>query len=347
MPFYGADVDQLKALSKALSNGATLLTSRARELDSLIGQGMTGHGGGWQGQDAKRFAADWQGRLKPLLERTTRGLEEASRSVLTNADQQSSASTEGAGSNGSGSGSGSAGDAGSSGAAGSSGGTGSTGSSGSSGGDASTKTASNPDQPTPQEILDKYQVSDAKVTKWPGDWDPLRFIVDQREVTEKEAELLNGLGPFEMNAFKDIHDDAFSTADDRFPSADRNDDQNDAFRHAYWNALMVKEFGADWAEDYATAHEQLPGNPAPREAMDLYNNEVGRNVAIANPDASAEELADLIEEAVNNGDTVVVGQDLLPHPSNEVPMDQTGDANNAEPAPGEDPEFNDESRTTS
>ncbi|NWL33409.1 WXG100 family type VII secretion target [Paenarthrobacter nitroguajacolicus] len=318
MPFYGADVDQLKALSKALASGASLLTSRARELDSLIAQG-----GYWQGQDAKRFASDWQGHLRPLLERTSRGIEEASKSVLTNADEQAGASTEGAG--------------------------GSSGSSSNPGNDATTKTAAatDPTQPTPEEILDQYQVSDAETTNWPGDWDPLRFVVDQKVVTEKEAELLNGLGPFELNAFKGIHDDAFSVADERFPSEDRNDDQNDAFRHAYWNALMVKEFGADWAEDYATAHEQLPGNPAPREAMDLYNNEVGRNVAIANPDASAEELADLIEDAVNNGDTVVVGPDLLPHPSNEVPADQTGDAGNAEPAPGEDPEFNDESRTTS
>lgn len=317
MPFYGADVDQLKALSKALASGASLLTSRARELDSLITQG-----GSWQGQDAKRFASDWQGRLRPLLERTSRGIEEASKSVLTNADEQSSASTESGGGSGS---------------------------SGNPGNDARTKTASatDPTQPTPQEILDEYQVSDAETTNWPGDWDPLRFVTDQRVVTEKEAELLNGLGPFELNAFKGIHDDAFSVADERFPSEDRNDDHNDAFRHAYWNALMVKEFGADWAEDYATAHEQLPGNPAPREAMDLYNNEVGRNVAIANPDASAEELADLIEDAVNNGDTVVVGPDLLPHPSNQVPADQTGDAGNAGPAPGEDPEFNDESRTTS
>ncbi|MDR6989822.1 hypothetical protein J2Y66_004339 [Paenarthrobacter nitroguajacolicus] len=321
MPFYGADVDQLNALSKALANGASLLTSRVRELDSLIGRDLAGHGGTWQGQDAKRFAADWQGHLRPLLERTLHGLEEASKSVLANADEQSSASTEGG-----------------------------TGTSSATGGNsAATKTAASPSpgQPTPEEILEQYQVSDAETTNWPGDWDPLRFVVDQREVTKKEAELLNGLGPFEMNAFKDIHDDAFSIADERFPSADRNDDQNDAFRHAYWNALMVKEFGADWAEDYATAHEQLPGNPAPREAMDLYNNEVGRNVAISNPDASAEELADLIEEAVNHGDTVVVGPDLLPHPSNEVPMDQTGDANNAPPIDGEDPEFNDESRTTS
>ena len=70
-------------------------------------------------------------------------------------------------------------------------------------------------RPTPQEILDNYQVSDAKTTNWPGDWDPLRFVVDQRVVTEKEAELLNGLGPFEMNAFKGIHDDAFIVADER------------------------------------------------------------------------------------------------------------------------------------
>ncbi len=61
MPFYGADVDQLKALSKALASGASLLTSRARELDSLIAQG-----GYWQGgQDAKRFASDWHGHLRP------------------------------------------------------------------------------------------------------------------------------------------------------------------------------------------------------------------------------------------------------------------------------------------
>lgn len=315
MPFYGADINQLKTLSKALAKGADLLASKARELDSVIGQG--GH---WQGQDAKRFAGEWQSSLRPLLVKTSLGIQEASTAVLTNAEEQSTASTGNSGIPAGSQGSGSI---------------------------STAASPANPGMPTPEEILENYQVSDAETTRWPGDWDPLRLVVDQREVTRKEAELLNGLGPLEMNAFKGIHDDAFSVADERFPSGDRNDDQNDAFRHAYWNALMVQEFGAAWAEDYATAHEQLPGNPAPREAMDLYNNEVGRNIAIAHPDAGAEELADLVEEAVRNGDTVVVGQDLLPHPSNEVPMDQTGDAGNAPPAPGEDPEFNDESRTTS
>jgi hypothetical protein len=315
MCLYGADVEHLILLSKSLKAGAARLASKATELDSVIA-----HGHFWQGYDAREFAADWQNRLRPLLERASQGLEEASKRAALNANEQSSASAtasvhsafSGAGSMG-----------------------------------APASTLTQPSGPTPEEILEKYQVSDAETTEWPSDWDPLRLAVDQVDVTEKEAEMLNGLGPLEIKAFKDIHDDAFNAADERFPSPDRNDDQNDAFRHAYWNALMVKEYGAEWAEDYATAHEQLPGNPAPREAMDLYNNEVGRNIAVANPDASAEELAGLIEQAVRNGETVVVGQDMLPRPSNEIPMDQTGDANNADPAPGHDPDFNDESRTTS
>lgn len=313
MAFYGADIEQLKQLSKSLAGGSERISGKARELDAIISKGSF-----WHGQDAKQFSADWHGRFRPLLEKASEGLAAASKQAMKNADEQekSSGATDG-------------------------------GIRPIMGPGTARPAPYDPDRPTPEEILEKYQVSDAETTEWPGDWDPLRLVTEQRTVTEKEAELLNGLGPIELNDFKNIHDDAFSEADDRFPSSDRNDDHNDAFRHAYWNALMTREFGVEWAEDYATAHEQLPGNPGPREAMDLYNNEVGRNVAVANPDASPEELAELIEEAVRNGDTVVVGEDLLPRPSNEVAPEQTGDAGNAPPADGHDPEFNDESRTTS
>ncbi|MCA4133144.1 WXG100 family type VII secretion target [Arthrobacter sp. M4] len=319
MALYGADVEQLRALSKALAAGSTRISGKVRELDSLIS-----HTGYWHGQDAQQFADAWQTQLRKLMDDVSRKLADAAKTAMLNADEQSNASESG------GQGASSVHIAAAPGAP-------------------AVQPGQDPpkDRLTPQEILDKYQVSDARTTEWPSDWDPLRLVVDQRTVTEKEAELLNGLGPLEMNAFKDIHDDAFEAADQRFPSPDQNDDQNDAFRHAYWNALMVREYGADWAEDYATAHEQLPGNPGPREAMDLYNNEVGRKIAIEHPDAEPEELANLVEQAVRNGDTVVVGPDLLPHPSNEVPMERTGDANNAPPAPGHDPKFNDESRTTS
>lgn len=49
----------------------------------------------------------------------------------------------------------------------------------------------------------------------------------------------------------------------------------DAFRHAYWNALMVKTIGAELAEKFATAHEA--SSPAGTEkTMDLQNNYYGR-----------------------------------------------------------------------
>lgn len=91
MAFYGADVQQLKQLSKSLSAGAAQLSGKARELDSLIGRSQSS----WQGQDAKKFAAEWQGRLRPLLVDTSQDLEEAAKKVLQNAAEQSSASTDG------------------------------------------------------------------------------------------------------------------------------------------------------------------------------------------------------------------------------------------------------------
>nr|WP_281033355.1 hypothetical protein [Nocardia concava] len=38
---------------------------------------------------------------------------------------------------------------------------------------------------------------------------------------------------------------------------------------------MTQEFGADWAKQYATAHESGGGNGPQREAMDLLNAKSG------------------------------------------------------------------------
>jgi hypothetical protein len=40
--------------------------------------------------------------------------------------------------------------------------------------------------------------------------------------------------------------------------------------------------------------------------MDLYNNQVGRQIALNNPNATPAELADLVKKAFDNGDLVVV-----------------------------------------
>lgn len=195
------------------------------------------------------------------------------------------------------------------------------------------------------EILDDYQVSvdPDGTTMYPG-W-PGSMFIEPREITKGEAALLDDIGWLAQKDFADIRDDAYSTARERFPTG-AEDGHQDAFRHAYWNALMVQRFGSDWATKFGTAHERLAGNPADREAMDLYNNEIGRRIAEQNSDASPSELADLVEQAIRDGEMVVIGADGELYYSDEVPEGETGQADDApRDDAGGDPPPDDESET--
>ncbi len=80
--------------------------------------------------------------------------------------------------------------------------------------------------------------------------------------------------------------------------------QVNAARHALWQAVITREFGADIAAQAGAAHERNPhvdlsvntfgGNNALAEAdqtIDLLNNQIGRDIANANPNASPQQLA--------------------------------------------------------
>lgn len=61
----------------------------------------------------------------------------------------------------------------------------------------------------------------------------------------------------------------------------RGNDNSDAFRHAYWNALMANdpEVGPNWAQRWGNAHEEgTLSNPPLEKEMDLFNNDVGRSI---------------------------------------------------------------------
>ncbi len=79
----------------------------------------------------------------------------------------------------------------------------------------------------------------------------------------------------------------------------------DAFRHAYWNAIMTRRTDAEFAEAFATAHETGSDTPEADQAMDLHNNAVGRRIAVAHPDATDEELFDLVMQAYRNGELML------------------------------------------
>lgn len=182
------------------------------------------------------------------------------------------------------------------------------------------------ERPDLSNVRTTYQVADDKVI----DYHPRAFgaidipFTDSVRITKTEGALLDELtfsrGLNGLREFSGIKDRAFSEAEKRFPDnplptdipADRarewqgNDGHRDAFRHAYWNALLTQQYGEQWTKAFTTAHEGLPGNTANREAMDLYNNEVGRSIGAANRNATPEQLANLVEQSLNQGKLVVV-----------------------------------------
>ena len=192
------------------------------------------------------------------------------------------------------------------------------------------------------EILREYQVDASKggARLWPsGDLlDTIRRFDPTFKptlMTPEEVTMLAEMGATPVTGWRAVYDffqiqsKADAVSQQRHPNAgdskrSQADGHGDAFRHTYWNALMTDRFGKDWTERFATAHEGLGGNPAHREAMDLYNNELGRRIASENTDATPEELADLVDRAVADGRTLVLDTNGKIEWSDNVEKHRTG-----------------------
>ena len=141
-----------------------------------------------------------------------------------------------------------------------------------------------------QEIFETYQVSvdpEGMVTylEGVGGWLAQQLGIPPEDLTAGEARMLDDLGLFGVKDARDIQIAAVTTAMSTFGPVGEIDGHTDAFRHAYWNALLTQRFDEGWTSDFTTAHEQRHNNLPHAEAMDLYNNEVGRRIAQEHPDA--------------------------------------------------------------
>lgn len=112
--------------------------------------------------------------------------------------------------------------------------------------------------------------------------------------------------PFAAMTFSEDANKALTTAQSKFPSSELHNGRGDAFRHCYWNAPMARHEGQELAKEFATAHEESAGQPPEEKAMDLHNNEVGRDIAAKNPGADDSQLAELCMQAVLSGRTIVI-----------------------------------------
>ena len=191
-----------------------------------------------------------------------------------------------------------------------------------------------PDESLHDRLLREYQVTPDPdgMIEWqpegPAGWLTGLFGVDPMKMTAGEGRHLDDIGPLGARDAYGIYKTALNDAQQVFDGAGVTDGHSDAFRHAYWNAMLAHRFGEEWTTSYTSAHERVPENDprshASAEAMDLYNNEVGRQIARDNPDAGPEELKQLVGQAVLDGRMVVVGPDGQLEHSNEVDLGGTG-----------------------
>ena len=91
---------------------------------------------------------------------------------------------------------------------------------------------------------------------------------------------------------------AVAQTDHLYPNDPLQNDEADAFRHAFWSYLMTKSMGAEHAKQFTDAHEISVPNPIGERYMDLYNNRAGRNIAGANGN---EDAVEAIRKAIRNG----------------------------------------------
>ncbi|MFI1378595.1 DUF6973 domain-containing protein [Embleya sp. NPDC020886] len=179
------------------------------------------------------------------------------------------------------------------------------------------------------EIATQYQVGDQELVDFaPNPIESRIPHLNDRRPASEQAMLLE-LSTEERALYMLIGNQAWEECRKRFPGQGELEGHADAFRHTYWNALLVRNFGPEWTARYTTAHE-MGADPDPlkrtSESMDLFNNEVGRRVAVEANGKSTEELADMVEHAVRNGQTVVVGADGQLTYSDYVPPGRTWDA---------------------
>jgi uncharacterized protein YukE len=87
--FYGADIEQLRSLSKQMGQAGSQLQNQELQVNSLISSVA------WKGTDGERFRREWTSTLRPMLHRTSRSLDDVSKMLRTQADEQHKASTQG------------------------------------------------------------------------------------------------------------------------------------------------------------------------------------------------------------------------------------------------------------
>ncbi|MGP4030782.1 WXG100 family type VII secretion target [Pseudarthrobacter sp. 1C304] len=92
---YGADVAQLRSLSKSIGQSGAALQRIEATVNSVVGSAV------WKGADGERFRSEWSSTLRPMLRNSSDTLRDQAKSLLAHADEQERTSTGSSGGGGS------------------------------------------------------------------------------------------------------------------------------------------------------------------------------------------------------------------------------------------------------
>lgn len=125
------------------------------------------------------------------------------------------------------------------------------------------------------------------------------------KVTGEEI-LLCASHPFKCNTANNLADQASKKTQSLYNNYVLWQGNGDAFRHAYWSALMTKHIDRDFAYDAGLAHEGLKrgynfDSQGDDAKMDISNNYSGRILGDANKSKSDDQIANIIKNEVTNG----------------------------------------------
>lgn len=139
------------------------------------------------------------------------------------------------------------------------------------------------------------------------------YLPDSYEnLTDKEKELVKR-HPLEAIVYYQKSTQAMEVSNSIYSENQLYQGNGDAFRHAYWNAILVKAYGnqtsgntekkalhgVERANAWTTAHEQ--NSSGVDKEMDLHNNNVGRYHAYLNFNKSDKNLENDLVKMVNEG----------------------------------------------
>lgn len=127
------------------------------------------------------------------------------------------------------------------------------------------------------------------------------------ELSSYEKEVFNSNPVYGAYCLNDAAVAVSRTSDLWSDACGYHNDNADAFRHSYWNALMSFDCGTSYAQKFADAHEKGSPNGALEASMDKNNNSVGRSIGVSksysypNPMAHFAAIEKDVLSAIKNG----------------------------------------------